>query len=80
MLEYNAHADAENTARIYQNLPDLDASHVSPPLQDRNVVDSRVEDYLDHIIAPIVGKASYAARQEMLFVGDSLHDGEIEVQ
>lgn len=65
MLEHHAQTDAENTANLYRNLVNPEAAPDTLTQPDRSVPDSRVEDYLDHIIAPLVGRADYTARQEI---------------
>ena len=56
----------ESTARFDRNLPDFtapaahtDGAQIQPEL------DSRIEDYLDRIYAPMVGRLPYAHRQEL---------------
>src|SRR5258708_7636566 len=65
MLEHEA-LNAVEPAQSGQSLPDLSnpVAHLDT-LRTETDLDARIEDYLDRIYAPMVGRLPYARRQEL---------------
>ncbi len=67
MLEHDAPntTHAEDASGRRQSLRNLSGNRIQPCTRDSDPVSKPVEDYLDHVIAPMVGSVPFDTRQEL---------------